>query len=62
MSSHPVEHAIEKTRDHGENRWLQRFQIIHQKANVPLEETNSAPVDEDDTLRREESAVNPACK
>lgn len=47
-----IKHAVEETRDHGEDCRLQRFQIIHQKPNVPLEITDSSPVDEDDALRK----------
>ncbi len=55
-----IEHAVEETWDHREDRWLQRFQIIHQESNVTLEIADSSPMDEDDTLMKKELLI-PAC-
>lgn len=39
-----IEHAIEETWDHWKDCWLQSFQIIHQKSNVPLKVADSSPL------------------
>lgn len=50
-----IKHAVEEAWDHREDCRLQRFQIIHQKSNVPLKIADSSPMDEDDTLMENKS-------
>lgn len=53
-----ITHAVEQTWNHGKDCWLQCLQIIHQKSNISLEEPNSGPMDENDTLKKQRSTLS----
>ena len=54
-----IKHAVEETWDDGEDRRLQRLQVVHQESDVSLEVSDSSPVDEDDALMKTQLLIPP---